>query len=284
MPKLLIIWDYDTPIARITATKPYNYVFEACLEEEGHVSYILGTAAEIGAKFTFAVVGFGAESSVAPFDVRHMVQKIAAEGHEIASHSWKHEWLPFLTHYQLDKTIERSKYILEDCIGNGYSVKGFVLPHDRPMSWYSKLAFSAGDRTIYPFFPGASVEGVARYLKKHGYSWMRVNCRPVWQKLTDWKGVKPGLRLNRQFISNRGFHYVPEHSMEFGNNTLDAVKWAVKYNKPLVIAGHPGAFSFRPQNLDNYKRFVELTGNYIAQNKIELITVSDYLNLQEHER
>ncbi len=280
----MLVWDYDTPIARITATKPYNYVFEACLEEEANVNLILQSARELGAKYTFAVVGFGAEKSVAPFDVRHVVQKIAAEGHEVASHSWKHEWLPFLTPYQLEKTVERSKFILEDCIGDNYQVKGFVLPHDRPMSWYSKLAFSAGDRAVYPVFPGASIGGVAGYLQKHNYRWVRVNYRPLWQKLADWNGESQKLRFNRQFYSSGGFHFVPEHAMEFGQNTLDAVQWAVKHNKPLVIAGHPGAFSFRKENLDNFKRFVDVVGNHVNKKEIELTTISDYLNLQEHGR
>ncbi|MCD6062768.1 MAG: polysaccharide deacetylase family protein [Flavipsychrobacter sp.] len=284
MAKLMLVWDYDTPIARITATKPYNYVFEACLEEEASVDFILQTARDLGAKYTFAVVGFGAEKSVAPFDVRHVIQKIAIAGHEVASHSWKHEWLPFLTPYQLEKTIERSKFILEDCIGDNYKVNGFVLPHDRPMSWYSRGAFSSGDRALYPLAKGASIGGVANVLQKHNYRWVRVNYRPLWQKLVDWKGENRAMRLNRKFVSASGFHFVPEHTMEFGQPTLDALQWAVRHDKPLVVAGHPGAFSFRKENLDNFKRFIELVANHVDKKEIELTTISDYLNLQEHGR
>ena len=280
MTKLMIIWDYDTPIARITASKPYNYVFESCLEEEGHVNYILDVARQLGARFTFAVLGFGAEATVAPFDVRHVIRRIAAEGHEVASHSWKHEWLPYLTKYQLDKTLERSKLILEECVAAGYTVNGFVLPHDRPMSWYSRMAFSAGDRTIYPFFPGASIDGVAKSLKHQGYKWMRVNYRPMWQKFVDWKGVNINFRLARRFTSEGGFHFVPEHSMEFGKPTMDALQYAIRKGQPLVVAGHPGAFSFRNENFDNFNRFMDTVAGHIARREIELITVSEYLHLQ----
>jgi peptidoglycan/xylan/chitin deacetylase (PgdA/CDA1 family) len=279
MTKLMIIWDYDTPLARITATKPYNYVFESCLEEEGHVARILDAGRQLGARFTFAVLGFGAEASVSPFDVRHIIRRIAAEGHEIASHSWKHEWLPHLTKYQLDKTVERSKMILEECIG-GNQVNGFVPPHDRPMSWYSRFALSAGDRGLYPFFPGASIDGVAESLVQHGYKWMRVNYRPLWQKLIDWKGVNVKLRLERKFSSVGGFHFVPEHAMEFGESTISALRYAVREKKPLVVAGHPGAFSFRPENLDNFNRFMEIVSGYIASGELKTITVSEYLHLQ----
>ncbi len=280
MPNLMIVWDYDTPIARITATKPYNYVFEKCLAEEGYVNLILDTARDINAKFTFATLGFGAEKSVAPFDVRHVIKKIHAEGHEIASHSWKHEWLPFLSEYQLDMTMQRSKMILEECIGNGYKVNGFVLPHDRPMSWYSRFAFSGGDKTMYPFFPGGSIDGISKYLKKNDYKWLRVSTRPVWEKLVDWRGTNKKLRLGRKVISTSGFHYIPEHHMEFDSGAIDAVDWAVQNNKPLVIAGHPAALGFKSENLDNFKRFIAHIHGYIQQNKLEVTTVSDFLNIR----
>lgn len=280
MSKLMIIWDYDTPIARITATRPYNYVFEKCLPEEGYVDYILDTAKKINGKFTFATVGFGAEPSVAPFDVRHVIRKIHAQGHEIASHSWKHEWLPFLSEYQLDKTVERSKFILEECIGDGYKVNGFVLPHDRPMSWYSRFAFSGGDRTIYPKFPGASIDGIAKYLRKHNYQWLRVNTRPIYQKLIDWNGTNIKLKLNKKVIVSAGIHFIPEHYMEFDDGAVNALKWAVENDKPLVVAGHPAALGFKKENLDNFNRFIDCVHNYTQKNQLEVTTVSDFLNIQ----
>jgi peptidoglycan/xylan/chitin deacetylase (PgdA/CDA1 family) len=279
MSKLMIIWDYDTPIARITASKPYNYNFEACLDEERHVDYILEIAKVVGAKFTFAVVGFGAEASVAPFDVRDIIKEIAKNGHEIASHSWKHEWLPFLTNYQLDKTMERSKFIIENCIGGDYVVNGFVLPHDRPMSWYSKLAFSAGDRTIYPLFAGASIDGISRYLRKNRYKWIRVNYRSLWQKVIDWNGTNHRLKLNRSFSISNGLHYVPEHCMEFGSTTVEALQWAVKQNRPLVIAAHPGLFSFKKNAIDDFNKFMEFVATYRSKGMVDVVTVSEYLNL-----
>ncbi|RYE26327.1 MAG: hypothetical protein EOP51_00685 [Sphingobacteriales bacterium] len=280
MADVLLIWDYDTPVTRITTTNPYNCNFHQWLAEEDHVKYILKTAKQLDAKFTFAVVGFGAEISVAPFDVRHVIQQIHADGHEIASHSWKHEWLPHLSKFQLNKTVERSKWILEQCTGS--TVNGFVLPHDRPMSWLSKLAFSAGDRSLYPFFPGADIDGVAKALRAHQYKWMRYNARLVTQKLTDWNGSKPELKRTKKFYQSNGFHFVPEHCMEFGQATIDSLNWAADNNKTLVIAGHPAALGFKQENLDNYNRFVELAIKLQRSGSIRFRTMSDYLNLPTH--
>lgn len=280
MSKLMIVWDYDTPMARITATRPYNYEFDDCLLEEYHVNYILDIADRINGKFTFATLGFGAEESVAPFDVRHVIRKIHEQGHEIASHSWKHEWIPFLSTYQLDKTLKRSKLILERCVGNGFKVKGFVLPHDRPMSWYSKFMFSGGDKTIYPFFPGASIDGVAKQLRANEYKWLRINTRPVWQKFTDWNGSNNMKRWNRKVIVSGGLHFIPEHHMDFDETALKALKWAVDNNKPLIIAGHPAAIGSKKGIYDNFSKFFDCVHDYTVKNKLEVITVSDFLNIR----
>lgn len=279
MTNVLLIWDYDTPITRVTTTNPYNCNFDQWLQEEHHVKYILEAAKTLNAKFTFAVVGFGAEVSVAPFDVRHIIKQIHTEGHEIASHSWKHEWLPHLSQFQLDKTIERSKWILEQCLDNNHIVNGFVLPHDRPMSWRSKLAFSIGDRSLYLFFSGADIDGVAKSLKKHNYKWLRYNTRPVTQKLKDWNGTDLKLKLNKKFISQGSFHFIPEHCMEFGERTIEALNWSVANDKTLVIAAHPAALGFKQKYLDEFNRFLDLSTQLQQEGKINFITVSDHLNL-----
>jgi peptidoglycan/xylan/chitin deacetylase (PgdA/CDA1 family) len=280
MTKLLLIWDYDTPLTTITRTVPYEYEFSRCLAEEDNVNHILDSAKRVGAKFTFAVLGFGAEPSVAPFDVRHVIRRIHAEGHEVASHSWKHEWLPLTTHVQLQKTIERSKYAIEKAIGDpDFKVRGFVLPHDRPMSWYPKFGFSKGDRGVYPFFPGASINGVSKYLKQSGYGWMRNSYRPVWEKLTDFRGSDIHKRLNRKFIREGDFHYVPSHVMEPNERAIEAVDLAVKSGKTIVVAAHPAYLSEAPGNQDKFDRFIDVIGGHISQNKLQAVTVSQYLGL-----
>ena len=280
MTKLMLIWDYDTPLTTITRTVPYDYHFEKCLEEEDCVNHILASANMINAKFTFAVLGFGAEPSVAPFDVRHMIRKIHQEGHEVASHSWKHEWLPLTTKVQLEKTIQRSKYSIEKAINDPeFRVKGFVLPHDRPMSWYSKFGFSKGDRGLYPFFPGASIDGVSKCLKENGYSWMRNCYRPVWEKFVNYGGNSQKYKFKRHFIQSGNFHFVPSHCMEPSEKAIDAVNWAVQNDMPVVIAAHPAYLSEEQGNKQKFDRFIDVVGEYIVKNKLEAVTVSKYLNI-----
>ncbi len=280
MAKLMLIWDYDTPLTTITRTVPYDYNFDNCLAEEDNVNYILDAAKKINGKFTFAVLGFGAEKSVAPFDVRHVIRRIHQEGHEVASHSWKHEWLPLTTKLQLQKTIERSKFSIEKAVNDpDFTVKGFVLPHDRPMSWYSKFGFSKGDRGVYPFFPGASIDGVSRQLKESGYKWMRNSYRPVWEKFVNFNGENQKYKLKRKFRQQGNFHFVPSHCMEPSERAVEAMHYAVKNNTPLVVAAHPAFLSEAPGNQQKFDRFIDVAGEYISKNQLEALTVSRYLNI-----
>lgn len=280
MASLIVIWDYDTPLTRITSTLPYDYDFDKCLLEEGNVSYILDAAKKINGKFTFAVLGFGAEKSVAPFDVRHVIRKIHQEGHEVASHSWKHEWLPLTTKAQLQKTIERSKYIIELAVDDpNFQVKGFVLPHDRPMSWYSKFGFSLGDRGIYPFFPGASIDGVSKELRAGGYKWMRNSYRPVWQKFVNFRGDNQKYKLKNKFRHESGFHFVPSHCMEPNEKAIDALNWAVKNDSPIVVSAHPAYLTEEPANREKFDRFIGVAGEHVVKNNLKVVTVSDFLNI-----
>ena len=88
--KLIIIWDYDSALGQINSTMPYNFDFKHIYEEIENVEYILQNAKEKNIKMTFACLGFAAEESVYPFGNAAQIKKISGEGHEIASHSWRH--------------------------------------------------------------------------------------------------------------------------------------------------------------------------------------------------
>ncbi|MDZ7648848.1 MAG: hypothetical protein U5K54_17670 [Cytophagales bacterium] len=130
--KFILIWDYDTPIARITTTRPYDYDFKKCLEEAKNIDTILGYGnEENNTDVTFAVVGFGAEESVEnTYDVRNIIQKIAKQGHEI-SLSLMEAWNGFLISpsFKLKKSLERSKFMLEKCLGQKGSIKKGLCAH-----------------------------------------------------------------------------------------------------------------------------------------------------------
>ncbi|MFT4523147.1 MAG: hypothetical protein ACI8ZN_002099 [Bacteroidia bacterium] len=276
--KLIVIWDYDTPISRITATKPYKYQFDKCLQEEKNVAKILEVAEEFEAEMTFAVVGYGAEQSVYPFDVRHVIKQIRDKGHEVASHSWKHEWFPYLTKYQIEHTLKRSKLIIEQTIGEGH-VTGFVPPHDKPYSWLSKFAWSKGDRALYPFHPGADIGYIAGELNRQNYTWYRVRFRSIWNKLVDWEGIKLEKRLTRPWIKHKGTICFNATYNGFDERALQLMDQAVKTNAVIVVVGHPAALSWKgPESMDCFQKLMEHASSYKKDGKLEFFTVQDYIN------
>jgi peptidoglycan/xylan/chitin deacetylase (PgdA/CDA1 family) len=277
--KLIFVWDYDTPIARITATRPYNYRFESCLHEANDVDTILDYARQGGVKMTFAVVGFGAEPSVAPFDVRDKIRKIHADGHEIASHSWKHEWFPHLSPYQIEKSIERSKFILEECLGVKDAVRGFVLPHDRPMSWPRKFSLSLGDRGLYPFYRGGSIGSILDELGRKDYRWCRVTYRPIWRKLIDWDGRDYAARLRRDWQWHKGMVYFTGTYYGFDDPVFPLLDRAIKQSLPIVVVGHPAGLSRKhEENISHFDRLMQRVVALRTKGDLLTPTVSEYIN------
>ena len=152
MKKIILIWDFDGPIGQINSSYPYNFNFENIDKELENVKWLLQFLAEKKVKCCFAITGFSAEKGPYPFCFPAFIKEIADQGHEIASHSWKHEWTPIFKENQIDKSLKRSKEALEKATDKENSVIGFVPPHNRPMTWVRRGAFSLGDRGIWPFF------------------------------------------------------------------------------------------------------------------------------------
>ena len=276
--KLIMIWDYDTALGQINSTMPYNFSYKQIYEEIENVEYILSEAQKHNMKMTFACVGFVAEEGVMPFNNPAQIKRIHSLGHEIASHSWKHEWFPYLSRKQIDKSLERSKYILEHCIGEPNAVKGFVPPHSRPMSWYSKLSVSLGDRGIYPFHAGSDMGNIIKFLKQKNYLWCRVlkNYRPVWDKLL-------GSRIEDTDFSLWETHFgivcVPQHYTGFDEFGRRYLMKAIELKKPVVIVGHPAGLSRqKSESREYFDSFIRLASEAIADGKLEAVTVSSYIS------
>ena len=182
-PSVLIIWDYDTAIGQVNASYPYNF-HEALLQTEiENVDRILELGSTMGLQMTFACVGFAAEPGHFPYHVPEQLRRIRAASHEIASHSWRHEWFPFLEREQVRRSLARSKQALQTCLGEADAVKGFVPPFSRPMTWYKKGAISIGDRTLNPFRAAGNIGSLCGELRAAGYSWCRVSYRSLVERI-----------------------------------------------------------------------------------------------------
>ena len=97
-----------------------------------NVETILDLLGDAGVRATFFTLGWIAERH------RALVQRIVAEGHELASHGYGHLRIHEQTEAEFTQDIQRAKALLED-IG-GVQVKGYRAP-----------SFSIGKRTLWAF-------------------------------------------------------------------------------------------------------------------------------------
>ena len=140
---LLIFWDYDTQWGGDRSRMPGGR------KEWGHLEFanterLLELHAEFGVPACFAVVGSAALPGERPYHDPDQVRRIHEAGHEVASHSHRHEWLPGLRGAELSETLRASRDALEQCIGA--PVRSFVPPYNQPFDFPRRWAFSISER------------------------------------------------------------------------------------------------------------------------------------------
>lgn len=279
MGYLTIIWDFDSPIGQLNASFPYKYRFVPLKEETENITRILQEAENYQIKMTFAITGYFAEEGVKPFSNPDLIAEIHRAGHEIASHSWRHEWFPHLSPEQARLSLQRSKHALESIIGE--EVKGFVPPFSRPMSWYAKGALSAGDRSPRPLSATGNIGGLLPLLAETNYKWCRVAYRPIWQKVRKRLGYEyPMMEWER----NQDVTCVPQHYMGFDDPACRVVIEAMERNTAAVICAHPLALSRpRKEHIDHFMNFLSFVQAHIEESHLIPCTVSEYIDHMEQE-
>lgn len=176
---LLMFWDYDTQWGGDRSRTPGGPKDWGHLEF-GNTDRLLELHAEYGVPATFAVVGAAALPGERPYHDPAQVRRIHASGHEVASHSFRHEWLPGLDHAGLVETLRASKDALEQCIGA--PVNSFVPPYNQPFDYPEGMAISIAERRE----AGRHRTGLGDLcaaLKETGYAFCRVSYRTVAEKI-----------------------------------------------------------------------------------------------------
>ncbi|MFD0933316.1 polysaccharide deacetylase family protein [Psychroflexus salinarum] len=252
MKKIILIWDFDGAIGLINASYPYNYNYSNLKREQDQVKLVLDLLDQYQIKCCFAITGFSAEEGIEPYTFPNLIKEIYERGHEIASHSWRHEWSSIFQWNQVDKSLKRSQLALEKAIGNQQKITGFVPPHNRPMSWLKRGAFSWGDRGVYPFFKAADNESIIKLLKKNQYTWVRVTFKTIVQKLFKVKRNPTG-----RVINYKGVTVLENHYTGFDPYIVDHI---LNTNHPTyTISAHPLMLDFpnKKESLANFKNFLE---------------------------
>ncbi|MEP6995496.1 MAG: polysaccharide deacetylase family protein [Acidobacteriota bacterium] len=235
--RLLVFWDYDTQWGwDRSRMKPrpasWGHLEFECTERllELHAAY------EVPA--CFAVVGAAALEGERPYHDPAQIRRIHGAKHEVASHSFRHEWLPGLSRVELLKTLRLSKEALEQCVGA--PVKTFVPPWNQPFDYPGGWSFSLAERRE----AGAQrndLRDVCVALGEAGYEFCRVAYRPLPTRLL-------AMALRRDFEplgrleSISGITCVRLNSPGgFGQRSRSLLERCASAGGLLVVYGHPHA-------------------------------------------
>lgn len=255
--KIILTWDLDGFVGAINSSFPYRYNSEAHLLELDFVERSLDLLMNFKVKSVFAITGFSAEKGLRPYTFPDLIKKIHSQGHEIASHSWRHEWLPLFSKKQIDKSFERSKLMLEAACGDGFKLTGFVPPHNKPATWIRRGAYSLEDKGLYPLFPMGDVDNVLNLLKKNDYKWARIAHNPFVNRFKK----KEFTRKQRVFNHN-GILVLENHYTGFDSRIIEYIE--TKEQEYFTISAHPIMLSFkdgRPESWNNFETFIKHFSN-----------------------
>jgi hypothetical protein len=178
---LLIFWDYDTQWGADCSRSPGGRKTWGHLEFE-NTERLLELHAEHQVPACFAVVGAAALPGERPYHDPAQIRRIHAAGHEVASHSLRHEWLPGLDASELRQTLRTSKEALEQCIGA--EVTSFVPPFNQPFDYSAGWSFSLSERRSAGR-QRTDLPRLCAMLVETGYGFARVAYRGLPQRLAE---------------------------------------------------------------------------------------------------
>ena len=268
--KIFIIWDFDGAIGQINSTLPYNFNFENFEKEISNVEYILDKLDEYNIKTCFAITGFSAENGKFPYVFPDLIKKISDRGHEIASHSWRHEWIPLFTNDQINKSLKRSKLSLEKALNFSKEVVGFVPPHNRPMTWLIKGAISLGDRGIYPFFKLGDTSQLIKLLITNNYKWIRISHNNIFQKFKFFKR-----NITGKIYRYKNFYILENHYTGFDDKVINHI--LDTNHSTYTISAHPLMLSLenKIESKINFEKFLKKLTE--SNQEIEFVLPSNLL-------
>jgi peptidoglycan/xylan/chitin deacetylase (PgdA/CDA1 family) len=233
--QLLFFWDYDTQWGADRSRSGGGPKTWGPWEFE-NTERLLELHAQYQVPACFAVVGAAALAGARPYHDPDQIRRIHAAGHEIASHSFKHEWLPGLGPRALRDTLRSSKEALEQCIGA--SVVSLVPPYNQPFDHARGLSFSWAERREART-ERTDLLRLCEALSECGYQFCRVAYRPMQQRLAE---ALLNRRLDRPSVIERiaGIDCVRLNTPGgFDGETRDMVEQSAGKPGIVVVYGHP---------------------------------------------
>lgn len=270
--RLLLFWDYDTQWGADrsrTAPGPKDW---GPLEFE-NTNRLLSLLERYRIPACFAVVGSAALPGERPYHDAAQIRRIHAAGHEIGSHSHRHEWLPGLDRQRLRETLRSSRDALEQCIGS--LVTTFVPPWNEPFDYPQGWSFSLSERREAPG-DRTDLRQLCEALRELGYLFCRVSYRPVFQRLAD-------RLLGRRFDHLGHLETIAGVRCArlntpggFGEDTLRSLERNVERGTLIVAYGHPHSLTLGNSQDERYLvPFLERIDELRSRGRIEVVLPRD---------
>lgn len=191
--KVLVFWDYDAQWGADRSRSPGGPKNWGPLEFE-NTERLLELHEKYEVPACFAVVGAVALPGIRPYHDPEQVRRLHLAGHEVASHSFRHDWLPGLGRGELMETLRKSKEALEQCIGA--AVTSFVPPWNQPFDYSAALSFSLSERRNAGR-DRTDLQKLCSGLFEAGYRFCRVAYRPLRQRIAEKLLRRPFCRPSR---------------------------------------------------------------------------------------
>jgi peptidoglycan/xylan/chitin deacetylase (PgdA/CDA1 family) len=269
---LTISFDYDSPAGY---RESFTLRDIAADSDYAGASALLNVLARHAARATFGVVGNAALEGAPPEHCADQIRALHAAGHEIASHSMLHRYIPSMTAAAFLDDARQSRLTLERCIGA--PVCGFIPPFNRPMHFPGRGAFSVSE-TLGLHGRGRgrqSVSSILRLLSEAGYGWSRVSYQNKFAQAFRWLNPSREGKLQQPFLHHKMLA-IPLHCTGFGDAALALVRRWMRSNLTLAIYAHPNqAFADNEQSaaaLDSFLK--EITADRAA-GRIHLETMAE---------
>lgn len=235
--RLVVFWDYDTQWGADADRRRGLPVqnFGECADYEC-TERLLELHADYDIPACFAVVAAAALPGERPYHDPAQIRGLHEAGHEIASHGYRHEWIPELDSRALRSMLVQSRHALEDCIGA--PVTSFVPPYNQPFDYPRGLSFSRSERRAVP--RGRTGLGqLCGALHETGYDFCRVAYRSLGQRALDrmvGRRIESPGRVSRIGQVHCARLNTP---CGFASATLAIVDEAVRTGGLVVAYGHP---------------------------------------------
>lgn len=271
--KVLIFWDYDTQWGADRSRNPHRIPSWGPLEFP-NTDLVLEAHARFDFPACFAVVGAAALPGERPYHDPAQIRRIHEAGHEVASHSFRHEWLPALGRDGLRDTLRLSKDALEQCVGS--EVTTFVPPYNQPFDHAPGWSFSLSERRAVRR-DRIDVRRLCSALRDAGYRFSRLSYRSVATRLTEavqgrmlYRPERPvtiegilSLRINTPY----GFSEEGRRTME---SQLDRGGFWVLYGHP-----HSASDDTNPQSLRQLVATLEVLDGWRRDGRIRYVLPRD---------